>query len=74
MLQDEIKEYLKMRLDGIYAEIDEDPSQKLMGMVEGVNREVEDVINPLVETIAARRGNLEREAAEIRRLLKELDS
>lgn len=74
MLQDEIKEYLKMRLDGIYAEIDEDPSQKLMGMVEGVNREVEDVINPLVETIAARRGNLEREAAEIRRLLKALDS
>lgn len=74
MLQEEIKEYLKKRLDGIYAEIDEDPSQKLMGMVEGVNREVEDVINPLVETIAARRGNLEREAAEIRRLLKELDS
>lgn len=74
MLKEEIKEYLKKRLDGIYAEMDEDPSQKLMGMVEGVNQELEGVISPLVDTIAARRGSLEREAIEIRRLLKELDS
>ena len=74
MLKEEIKEYLKKRLDGIYAEMDEDPSQKLIGMVEGVNQELEGVISPLVDTIAARRGSLEREAIEIRRLLKELDS
>jgi hypothetical protein len=74
MLKEEIKEYLKTRLEAIYEEAENNPSAQLMGMVEGSSPQAEAALTPLIDTLQSRFNQLSREATEIRRLLKELDS
>lgn len=74
MLKEEVKDYLKRRLEVIYEELQERTPSRLHALLEdAMDRRLEDAIGPLLNVIEHRYQSLEKEAEYVKRLLDDLD-